>query len=400
MVNSFQRFVLYASLFILLIIAIYAISEQQWYLLSLPVGFIFGFSLQKGDLCFASAISETIMFRDRSKLFGFWVAIVTSMIAFSIISLLGWVTLNPKHFFWLAAIVGGLSFGIGIVLAGGCISGCLYKGATGNINSIMAILAIPIGIALVEFGPLTEMNKFLNSFVIKGDEGTALSLYYVTGIPYWILSLIFLLATIVFMITRKNKKEKSKQTNKSDKNILFRRWKPWIAGIAIGVIGAVAYITSATTGRNYPLGITHGVLQFQLILTEKSSNLQYIFSKNQQQPKTEVKSPANNPEPIVEKKKINVWLVLNVVGLVIGAFVSGFSSGTAKFLPKEPSQTFIALLGGLLIGIGAGLTGGCSIGNILSGWALMSLGNFVFGIFTIFAAYLTTLVYLIGIKNQ
>lgn len=399
--SSFRKLILYASLLILIIIILYGIIEQHWYLLALPIGFFFGFFLQKGDLCFASAVSELVMFRDRSKLFGFWVAIISSMISFSVITSLGWVTLNPKHFMWLSAIIGGLIFGSGMVFAGGCISGCLYKGATGNINSIMAILAIPIGIALVEFGPLSETSKYLNSFVIKGDGGTALSLFYITGIPYWILSVLFALATILFVLFKKSRKQISKQENKSDKNILFRSWKPWAAGIAIGILGASAYLTSATTGRNYPLGITHGVLQAHLILTEKNSNLEYIFSKNIQ-PKKEPKAETTNNQtmPKVETKKINVWLVLNVIGLVIGAFISGYSSGKAKFLPKEPSQTFIALLGGLMIGIGAALTGGCSIGNILSGWSLMSLGNFVFGIFAILGAYITTIFYLIGIKNQ
>ncbi len=49
---------------------------------------------------------------------------------------------------------------------------------------------------------------------------------------------------------------------------------------------------------------------------------------------------------------------------------------------------------------GAAMTGGCSIGNILSGWALMSLGNIVFGISVVLAAIATTYIYLIGIKNK
>ena len=40
---------------------------------------------------------------------------------------------------------------------------------------------------------------------------------------------------------------------------------------------------------------------------------------------------------------------------------------------------------------------GCVIGNILSGWALMSVGMFLFGVVTIVANWATTALYLRGL---
>ena len=48
---------------------------EIWVLTALPIGFWFGFFLQKGDLCGASAFSEVVLFREGKKLFGLWVAI-------------------------------------------------------------------------------------------------------------------------------------------------------------------------------------------------------------------------------------------------------------------------------------------------------------------------------------
>ena len=93
--------------------------------------------------------------RDGRKLFGLWIGIVVSMAGFAAVSLAGWVLLSPKPLLWVNDIIGGLIFGAGTVLAGGCISGCLYKSAMGNLNSIVAMLTIPIGIAFVEHGPFT-----------------------------------------------------------------------------------------------------------------------------------------------------------------------------------------------------------------------------------------------------
>jgi len=48
-------------------------ASQRWVLTAIPVGFLFGFFLQKGDLCGASAFSEVILARDGRKVFGIWV---------------------------------------------------------------------------------------------------------------------------------------------------------------------------------------------------------------------------------------------------------------------------------------------------------------------------------------
>jgi uncharacterized membrane protein YedE/YeeE len=374
--------------------AIFGIATSQWYLTAIPIGFMFGFFLQKGDLCASSAMSEMIMFKDRSKIWGFWVAIVSTMISIAIIERLGLITLSPKPLFWLSYIIGGIIFGIGMVFAGGCISGVSYKGAAGNINSIMALMAVPIGIAMVEYGPLSVFSENLKQYLVKGTNGESISLSYITGIPFWILAIIFGISTIAYSLWKHKK-------NKFTFSIPPKRsWKPWVAGLLIGILGALAYLSSAETGRNYPLGITHGVLFTKMLFTEKPDNLILVKSK----PKIETQAVATQAnvkvikKPTENKKKVSMWLVLVFTSLLFGSWVSAALSGQAKLLPKDPSQTLVALFGGLMIGVGAAMTGGCSIGNILSGWGLMSIGNFIFGIFVLLANWATTYFYLMGGK--
>lgn len=375
--------------------AIYGIITSQWYLTAVPIGFLFGFFLQKGDLCASSAMSEAIMFRDRSKLWGFWVAIVSTMLSISLIDYFGLVSANPKPFLWLSSIVGGLIFGVGMVFAGGCISGVLYKGGTGNINSIMALMGVPFGVAAVELGPLNQLHIWMKSFIIKGEGGESLTLFSVTGIPYLILALLFVAVTIIYVVWRKRKLNFAVP--------MKRAWKPWVAGIALGLLGAFAYLTSDASGRNYPLGATHGVYQYSLVMFEKNENIKYVTSKSRKSTKIEeVKEKPKVAE--LPKKKVNVWLVLLVLSALAGSWLSGALSGQSKLLPKDPQQTLIALIGGFMIGAGAAFAGGCSIGNIMSGWGMMSLGNFVFGIVVLLANWITTYFYLMGgsikSKNQ
>ena len=133
------------SIVLVLVPCLAGLYWRLWVLTAIPIGFLFGFFLQKGDLCGASAFSEVLLARDGRKLFGLWVAIVTAMCGFAVLDAAGLVTLNPKPLIYWNYLVGGALFGAGIVLAGGCVSGCLYKAATGNLNSIVALLTIPSG---------------------------------------------------------------------------------------------------------------------------------------------------------------------------------------------------------------------------------------------------------------
>lgn len=385
------------SLLVLLASLVSAVALRVWVLTALPIGFLFGFFLQKGDLCGASAFSEVLLFRDGRKLLGIWICVVVSMLAFALGDLLGLVNLNPKPMFWQLYVIGGLVFGIGTVLAGGCISGCLYKGATGNLNSIVALLAMPAGIALVEYGPLNPVFVDLKSRAVAGPGGGALDLRGVTGLPFWVLALGFALATAAVLLWRTRRRtaspavERARSEGGPMQRLVFRAWKPWQAGLAIGLLALPAYISSAASGRNYPLGVTHGVLQAQVLVTEAGVNHIYKAS-----PATTPSSVATAPASAPSGKKVVWWLVLVVAGTVGGAFTAGRLSGNARLLPKPPEQLLVAIPGGFLVGAGAAFATGCIVGNIMSGWALMSVGMLLFGAAAIAGNWVTTWLYLMG----
>jgi hypothetical protein len=102
------------------------------------------------------------------------------------------------------------------------------------------------------------------------------------------------------------------------------------------------------------------------------------------------------PVKTAPPKKIVWWLVGVVISMGAGAHIAGRLSNQIRLLPKPPEQTITALLGGVLVGVGAGFATGCVVGNILSGWALQSVGLLVFGIVTILANWVVTYVYLMG----
>ena len=52
------------SVVALLIVTAVATVTRLWVLTAIPIGFLFGFFLQKGDLCGASAFSEVLLMKD------------------------------------------------------------------------------------------------------------------------------------------------------------------------------------------------------------------------------------------------------------------------------------------------------------------------------------------------
>jgi hypothetical protein len=89
-------------------------------------------------------------------------------------------------------------------------------------------------------------------------------------------------------------------------------------------------------------------------------------------------------------------LVSLVTFLVVGSHVSARLRGSFRLLPKPPDETIVAFFGGLMVGSGAALATGCVVGNIMSGVALMSVGNILFVIVVALANWATTYVYMIG----
>jgi uncharacterized protein len=88
-------------------------------------------------------------------------------------------------------------------------------------------------------------------------------------------------------------------------------------------------------------------------------------------------------------KPLHNWLVYEILGLLIGGFISGLFSGRLKFRIERPAHVSItrrllfAFLGGAFFVFGAQLARGCTSGAALSGMALLSTAGFV----TMFAIF-------------
>jgi uncharacterized protein len=94
------------------------------------------------------------------------------------------------------------------------------------------------------------------------------------------------------------------------------------------------------------------------------------------------------------KKPLKNWLVLEVLGIVAGGFISGAFSKRLTFrVEKSPGisitrRLVFSFLGGLFFIYGAQLARGCTSGAALSGMAVLSLAGFVTMIAIFGSAYI------------
>jgi uncharacterized membrane protein YedE/YeeE len=142
---------------------------------------------------------------------------------------------------------------------------------------------------------------------------------------------------------------------------------PYLGGVLLGLVLLAANFIS---GRG--LGAS-GAAKSTLVATvnkvapEHAENAAFFKEYNESHPEGPMKA----------------WLVFQMLGVIVGAFLSGAVFNRLKFKvehsPKITSRRRIifAVIGGILFGFGSQLGRGCTSGSALSGMAIMSLGGFI-----------------------
>jgi uncharacterized membrane protein YedE/YeeE len=127
------------------------------YCVGLLLGLVAGFVMHRSDYCVAAMFRDLFLFRTAAMLRILLWQIVVTMVFFEIARRLGWLPLYPFPLLGspsLANVAGGFLFGIGMVLAGGCVVGTLYKMGAGSVASGLAFVGLILGSGLyAEFHP-------------------------------------------------------------------------------------------------------------------------------------------------------------------------------------------------------------------------------------------------------
>lgn len=143
--------------FILVSVLTFAYNEYYIYLSAyLWFGFIYGMCLQYGRFCFASAFRDLFAVGVPRMVVGIMIATILFSFVSAFVAVTGMSTFHaaPTGFH---VTIAGLIFGVGMVFAGGCASGSLYKTGEGNGVAMLVLLSISVTQAIfVDIGGWTN----------------------------------------------------------------------------------------------------------------------------------------------------------------------------------------------------------------------------------------------------
>jgi uncharacterized membrane protein YedE/YeeE len=151
-------------------------------------GVSFGFIFQRSRFCLVRAFREPFMSSESNHTRSAALALTFSMIGFAILKATDLKDATEWVFpsFWLGALLGGSLFGVGMVIAGGCGAGSIWRAGEGHVKLWVAVLFFALGASL--------MRLFLARAGLLRDLGAAIFLPALVGWGPAIWSIVALMA--------------------------------------------------------------------------------------------------------------------------------------------------------------------------------------------------------------
>ncbi len=341
-------------------------------------GLGYGFVVQRSRFCFTSAFRDLFLLRDGRLMKGVLLGLAIASLGFALImykavpdptqGIAGNVYPTGWH-----TLLGGLLFGTGMVVAGGCASGTLYRMGEGYVAQWVALIGMLVGSFLLALSwewwwPAVVSQQPKVWFPRVMGWGGALSVT--------LLILLALYLLVVWWETRAGgvtvrreappPAETFGQRLRSGWNSLFvHAWPALVGGASLGVLNILEYLYKK------PWGITTAVSRWSgwiaYVLGYPAQNLLYFGDK-----------PAGKQLlshiPWQSGGSLLNW------GLIFGAFVAALLAGEFK-IRFAPGRRYVqSFIGGIAMGYGARLAMGCNIGGFFSAIPSLALNGWVFGL--------------------
>jgi uncharacterized protein len=261
-----------------------------------------------------------------------------------------------------ALVLAGLAFGLGVVVSGGCIAGHLYRLGEGSLRAIPGLVGVLVG-----FGVGFYTWNPLYFSLISGAP--SLWLPAIFGYGGALVLQLSALAAIAVLLLRWNPPQAATPPRVVDlaevrRRLFFQRWPALLTGALVGVVGVLAYL------RVEPLGVT----------SQLSSATRTALDRHDVLPATLHgldSTLAGCVALVVETVTTNGWLV---IGIVAGSFAAALPGRRVSLERLSLADAGSAFVGGVLLGWGAIIGLGCTVGVWLSGTQALAISGWVFGL--------------------
>lgn len=303
------------------------------------IGALFGFFAQRSRFCLRAAVIEFWHGKFAEKLSVWLLAFASALIALQALILAGALDVSGAR--QLAnrgslsgALVGGLLFGMGMIMTRGCASRLLVLSANGNLRALLSGLVFAVTAQAALAGALAPLRTEISSWWTV-DGGAARSLLARVGAGHWgglVFGALWLVVAVIFSLRSGN-----------------RPWM-WIGGIGTGLAVALAWWFSYAVSQ-----ASFDPVQIQG-LTFSGPSAEWLMRV--------LASPA--PPFGFDAGMLPGVFIGSFLGALIGREwkVEGFKDGAsmARYI-----------VGAMLMGFGSMLAGGCAVGAGMTGGAIFAL---------------------------
>jgi uncharacterized membrane protein YedE/YeeE len=319
------------------------------------VGFLFGGIALRTNFCTMGAISDMVLMGDWNRFRAWMLAIAVAILGSQALHQMGLIDLNKSIYLtlnvgWAGAIIGGLMFGFGMTMAGGCGNKTLVRIGAGNLKSLVVAIVLGIfaymtlrgltGLARVELEGLTNLD--LSKSGLAG-QGIPDLLAAATGLSIaatrWAVTLIFAGALLVFCF-------KSADFRRSPLNIA--------AGLLIGLLISVGWYATGVIGHD---DFDPTPLASLTFVNPVGNSIQYLMT--------------------FTGSTINFGIA-TVGGVIAGSFVTALATKEFRVEAFTNADDMVRhMIGGALMGIGGIVAMGCTIGQGLTGMSTLAIASLI-----------------------
>lgn len=141
------------------------------------VALLLGAVLQRSSFCTMGAVSDWVLMEDSTRARQWAVAVAVASLGFGVLAMAQGISpldtiYNTPRWNWLSQGVGGMLFGVGMVLASGCPSRALVRLACGNLKSLVVLLVMAVSaLASLKGLPAVWRVQGLESVAIAWGAG-------------------------------------------------------------------------------------------------------------------------------------------------------------------------------------------------------------------------------------
>ncbi|SDC45984.1 YeeE/YedE family protein [Actinokineospora iranica] len=265
----------------------------------------------------------------------------------------------------LALFVGAVLFAIGMQLGGACASGTLFAVGAGQSAIVLTLGGFIAGSVIYTWAfPVFDGWPALAPVVLSEHVGWWGS---------WLITVAALLAIVV--VTRAVQARRNPPpvdaapTARGLARIVRGSWPVLVGAAVLGTLAAAVFLVSGGIW-----GVTFAFALWGAKLLQLVGLHPELWDFWQ--------TPAN-----AKALAASIWTdktSLTNIGIMIGAAIAAAAAGVWRLHRSIPWKTALAaVLGGILMGVGARLANGCNIGAYLGGISVGSLHGWLWGVFAL-----------------